>query len=297
VTEERVSIIIPTRDKLALLQRCIESLLALTTYRDFEIILVDTGSVEPRTRAYYETLKSHPQLQGRFKLVEYTGPFNYSRANNVGVAQASGSLLLFLNNDTEIIEPDWLEELARWAQRPDIGAVGAKLLYPSGHIQHAGVVIGMGGHAGHIFAGLEAHTATIFGSPDWYRDYLAVTGACLMTRRDVFERIGGFDEQYILVFSDVEYCLRVGAQGYKTVYTPFACLKHHESASRGSHIPVRDIQLGFEHMVAIVDRGDPCYNGNLATDTSVPALATNDAPRRAERLRQIVRQYEFYNRD
>ncbi len=296
VREERVSIIIPTKDKVDLLKRCIETLLALTTYRDYEIILVDTGSVEQRTLAYYGALTASSQLQDRLKIVEYTGQFNYSHANNLGAAQASGSLLLFLNNDTEIIEPDWLEELVRWAQLPNIGVVGAQLLFPGGQIQHAGVVMGLGGHAGHVFAGLEAHTPTIFGSPDWYRDYMAVTGACMMTRRDVFEQIGGFDETYILAFSDVEYCLRAGDRGFKTIYTPYACLKHHESASRGSHIPLGDIQRGFEHMIAIVERGDPYYNTNLTSKLPIPALATNDAPQRAERLREVVRHFEFYNR-
>ena len=293
ITPERVSIIIPTKDKRKLLEQCIESLLALTRYDDYEIILVDTGSVEPATLAYYDALKQRAELRDRLTFVEYAGAFNYSRANNLGAARASGSLLLFLNNDTEIIAPDWLEELARWAQRPEVGVVGAQLLFPGGQIQHAGVVMGMGGHAGHIFAGLEAHTPTIFGSPDWYRDYMAVTGACLMTRREVFERIGGFDEGYQLAFSDVEYCLRARAEGFKTVYTPFARLKHHESASRGLSIPLGDIQRGFEHMVAQVEQGDPYFNPNLASGSSAPTLALNDSSIRAERLRQIVRRYEF----
>jgi O-antigen biosynthesis protein len=294
IMEERVSIIIPTKDKAHLLERCIETLLRRTTYRDYEIILVDTGSVEQRTLAYYKTLKANPQLANRFKIVEYNGVFNYSHANNVGAQHASGSLLLFLNNDTEIIEPGWLEEMARWAQRPEIGVVGAKLLFPSGHIQHAGVVMGIGGHAGHIFAGLDVHTMTMFGSTDWYRDYMAVTGACMMTRRAVFDEIGGFDEEYLIAFSDVEYCLRARDHGYTSVYTPYACLKHHESASRGSGIPLRDIQRGYEHMYPIVDRGDPYFNANLATAVSVPTLAVNDAPERAERLRRVVREWEFY---
>lgn len=293
VTPQRVSIIIPTKDKRALLEQCIESLLALTRYDDYEIILVDTGSVEPATLAYYDALRQRADLRDRLTFVEYAGVFNYSRANNLGAAQASGSLLLFLNNDTEVIAPDWLEELARWAQRPEVGAVGAQLLFPGGQIQHAGVVMGMGGHAGHIFAGLEAHTPTIFGSTDWYRDYMAVTGACLMTRREVFERVGGFDEGYQLAFSDVEYCLRARAEGFQTVYTPFARLKHHESASRGLSIPLGDIQRGFERMIALVEQGDPYFNPNLASGSSAPTLALNDASIRAERLRQIVRRFEF----
>lgn len=293
VQRERVSIIIPTKDKRALLEQCLASLMTLTRYDDYEIILVDTGSIEPETQAYYDALRRRPKLHGHLTIVDYSGSFNYSRANNLGAAAASGSLLLFLNNDTEVIAPDWLEELARWAQRPEVGVVGAQLFFPSGQIQHAGVVMGMGGHAGHVFAGLEAHTPTIFGSSDWYRDYLAVTGACLMTRRAVFEQIGGFDEGYQLAFSDVAYCLRAHAEGFKTVYTPFASLKHHESASRGLNIPLGDIQRGFEHMIALVERGDPYFNPNLASGASAPTLAIEDASVRAERLRQIVRHYEF----
>lgn len=296
VRDELVSIIIPTKDKVHLLERCLDTLFRLTTYRNFEVIIVDTGSVEKRTQAYYAALAANSETSAKVRVVPYEGKFNYSRANNVGVAQARGSLLLFLNNDTEVIEPDWLEELVRWAQRPEVGVVGTKLLFPSGHIQHAGVIMGMGGHAGHIFAGMEDHTFTMFGSTDWYRDYLAITGACMMTRRDVFEKIGGFDEEYLIAFSDVEYCLRAGDNGFKTVYTPYAHMKHHESASRGSHIPLCDIQRGYEQMAAIVNQGDPYYNANLATNAAVPMLATNDAPIRAQRLRQVVRQFEFYNR-
>jgi GT2 family glycosyltransferase len=295
VTHERISIIIPTKDKRALLEQCLASLVTLTHYDNYEIILVDTGSVEPETLAYYDALKRRRKLHGRLTFVDDSGPFNYSRANNLGAAAASGSLLLFLNNDTEITTPDWLEELARWVLRPEVGVVGTQLYFPGGQIQHAGVVMGMGGHAGHVFAGLEAHTPTIFGSPDWYRDYLAVTGACLMTRRAVFERVGGFDAGYQLAFSDVEYCLRARDEGFRTVYTPFASLKHHESASRGPNIPLCDIQRGFERMIALVERGDSYFNPNLASGASAPTLALNDAAVRAERLRQIVRHREFAN--
>jgi hypothetical protein len=135
---------------------------------------------------------------------------------------------------------------------------------------------------------------TMFGSTDWYRDYMAVTAACMMTRREVFDQIGGFDEEYLIAFSDVEYCLRAGNNGFKSIYTPYACLKHHESASRGSSIPLRDIQRAFEHMYPVVDQGDPYYNSNLATEVSIPKLAVNDAPERAERLRRIVREWEYY---
>lgn len=288
VKDDLVSIIIPTKDKIELLKVCLDSVFERTRYRNFEVILVDTGSVEKRTWDYYDTLAKNDQV----RIVNYTGQFNYSRANNVGVQHAKGSIFLFLNNDTEVIEPDWLEELMRWAQRSDVGVVGTKLLYPSKHIQHAGVIMGMGGHAGHIFAGMSAHSETIFGSTDWYRNYMAITGACMMTRKDVFDKIGGFDEEYLIAFSDVEYCMRAHNQGFATIYTPFACMYHHESASRGTHIPVRDIRIGFQHMYPIVDAGDPYFNGNLDSGVAVPVPSVNDAPKRSQRLRTIVRQHD-----
>lgn len=288
VKDELVSIIIPTKNKVELLKGCLDSVFERTAYRNFEVILVDTGSTEQPTWDYYDALAKNDQV----RIVNYTGEFNYSRANNVGAQHAKGSVFLFLNNDTEAIEPDWLEELLRWAQRPEVGVVGTKLIYRSKHIQHAGVIMGMGGHAGHVFAGMPTHSETIFGSTDWYRNYMAITGACMMTRRDIFDKVGGFDEQYLIAFSDVEYCVRAHNLGFGTIYTPFACMYHHESASRGIHIPVRDIRLGFQRMYPVVDAGDPYYNENLDSGVSVPALSVNDAPKRSQRLRAIVRQHD-----
>ncbi len=286
VRDERISIIIQTKDKLPLLKRCLTSLFQLTAYRDFEVILVDTGSEDKDTWAYYDTLAANDRL----RIVRCTGEFNYSRANNVGAKHASGSLLLFLNNDTEVIQPTWLEEMARWAQRPGVGVVGAKLLYPSGHIQHAGVVLGLGGLAGHIFAGMDEGVSTIFGSTEWYRDYVAVTGACMLTRREAFERVSGFSEDFRIAFSDVDYCVRAADTGVRVVYTPFATLLHHESATRGALSPLQDIQTGYVRMHTQIDRGDAFFNPNLATSVSVPVLAVNDAPQRMERIRSILRQ-------
>ena len=293
VTEELVSIIIPTRDNLEVLQRCLDTLFNVTTYQNLELILVDTGSVQERTHAYYSKLKADPQVRDRLKIVEYTGQFNYSRANNVGASHSSGSLLLFLNNDIAVLRPDWLHELVRWAQLPEIGVVGTQLLYPSGYVQHVGVVVGMAGHAAHVFAGLKPDSPTMFGSINWYRNYMAVTGACMMTRRSVFDEIGGFDEEYLVAFSDVEYCLHAYDKGYRILSTPFASLNHHEGASRGSHIPLSDIHRAYERWYARVDQGDPYYNANLSTGVSVPVLATNDAPERLVRLQRVVRQFEF----
>lgn len=278
-----VSIIIPTKEKVELLRPCLSSLLRLTTYKNFEVILVDNGSQKPNTLAYYEELRH----DARVRILDYPHPFNYSAANNFGATHATGEILLFLNNDIEILDPDWLEDLVRWSERPDIGAVGAKLLYPDGHIQHAGVIIGMEGHASHVFWGVREQYNGVFGSTEWYRDYSAVTGACLMMRRTLFEEIGRFDENYELAFSDIEICLRAVEAGYRNVYTPFARLRHHEGGSRGQHIPVDDILRGYEHMHVKVEKGDPYFNLNLSYAHRIPHLSTYDEESRIARLKRL----------
>jgi GT2 family glycosyltransferase/2-polyprenyl-3-methyl-5-hydroxy-6-metoxy-1,4-benzoquinol methylase len=280
----KVSVIIPTKDKLELLRRCLTSLLEKTQYPGFEVVLVDTGSCEAQTRNYYASLATEP----RIRIIDHPGTFNYSAANNLGARHATGDLLLFLNNDIEILEPNWLEEMARWAERPEVGAVGAKLLYPDGRIQHAGVVLGMEGHASHVFWGAREQQSGPFGSVDWYRNYTAITGACMMMRRDVFDAVGGFDEGYQMVFSDVELCLRIVNKGYRIVYTPFARLRHYEGGSRGQHIPDHDILKGYEHTKEIVEAGDRFFNPNLSYSVRMPTLAWRGEETRADRLRRIA---------
>ncbi|HZT41958.1 MAG TPA: glycosyltransferase, partial [Chthonomonadaceae bacterium] len=183
--QKKVSIIIPTRDKVRYLRTCLDSIMHGTAYPSFEVILVDTGSERRETRHYYESLRRDP----RISLVDYRGPFNYSLVNNLGASHATGEIFLFLNNDVKALEADWLEEMARWAERPEIGAVGAKLLYPDGTIQHAGVIMGMQGLCSHVFWDLPEGYCGVFGCIDWYRNYMAVTGACMMMRREVFEAV------------------------------------------------------------------------------------------------------------
>ncbi len=237
-----VSIIIPTRDKVVYLKRCIQSILGQTRYPRFEIILVENNSREAATLAYYQQLEQIEEV----RLIRQTGAFNYSAANNLGAREARGDLLLFLNNDIEVIEADWLEELARWGSRAEVGVVGGKLLYADGSIQHAGIIFGMEGHASHVFAGEREGYSGPFGSVDWYRNYLAVTGACMLIRREVFDQLRGFDERYILAFSDIDLCLRAFEAGYRIVYTPYARLRHHEGKTRFGRIPSDDIQLGAQ---------------------------------------------------
>jgi GT2 family glycosyltransferase len=193
-----------------------------------------------------------------------------------------------LNNDVEVLDADWLEELVRWAERPEIGAVGAKLLFPNGTIQHAGIVIGLTGHAGHVFAGSSEGACGPFGSPNWYRNPLAVTGACMMVRRSAFNEVGGFDEEYELAFSDVALCLHLVNRGYRNVYTPFARLLHHEGASRTQGAPARDMLRGFREMEAVISRGDPSFNPNLSLSTRDPSVTTRHEGIPAEHLRRLL---------
>jgi O-antigen biosynthesis protein len=288
-----VSVIIPTKDKVRLLKKCLDSLDRTTDYRRFEIILVDSGSVEAATHDYYKTLAADP----RVRIVDYpggpsggaAGRFNYSAANNLGVRHARGELLLFLNNDVEALEAGWLTELVRWAERPEVGAVGARLLFPRGRIQHAGVVIGMGGLAAHVFAGGWDGLVGPFGSPDWYRNYLAVTGACVMMRREVFAEVGGFDEGYELAFSDVEICLRLVEQGYRVLCTPFARLRHHEGGTRRRHTPEADILRAYARMGHIVAGGDPYFNPHLSYRAAIPRLAHRAERPPEEVMKGVVR--------
>ncbi len=265
VREEKISIIIPTRDRLALLRRCLRSLLTLTAYRNFEVLVVDTGSTDQRVWDFYAELMSEPRVQ----VLHCEGTFNYSAVNNFGAYHAAGAHLLFLNNDVEALSPDWLEEMLRWSQRPEIGVVGAKLLYPEGTIQHAGIVLGLG----HLFAGVpEGYNDSLFGGPNWYRNFSAVTGACLMTRREIFEQVGGFDEAYAVAFNDVDLCLRIAARGYRIVYTPFARLRHEEGATRANYVPWENHALAGQRMHTIFAQGDPFFNPNLDISSKVPHL-------------------------
>ncbi len=263
----RVSVIIPTRDRAELLRVTLDGLFAATDYPDIEIVVVDNDSREPRTRALFESYRDDPRL----RVVAAPGPFNFSDLSNRGAAAASGAVLLFLNNDVEVIEPGWLTELVSQAVRPDIGAVGAKLLYPDGTIQHGGVVLGIGGVAGHGHLGLPDEDPGYFARMVLVQEVSAVTGACLAMRAAVFREVGGFDAQALKVaFNDIDLCLRVRAAGYRIVWTPFAKLVHHESKSRGPE-DTPEKRARFQAETAVMQerwgpelRADPYYNINLS---------------------------------
>ena len=255
-----ISIIIPTRDKVELLQQCISGIERKTTYRHLELLIIDNGSTEERTLNYLRVIAK------RHRVLPFQKPFNYAAVNNFAASQACGDYLLFLNNDVEVISSEWLEAMLEQAQRAKVGIVGAKLLYPSNRIQHAGVVIGLGGVAGHAFKHLPADDPGYFYLPKVIRNCSAVTGACLMVRQKVFEEVAGFDERIHVAFNDVDFCLRVRVQGYLVIYTPFALLYHHESATRGTLHPLEDEQFVRDRWADLMKKTDPYYNPNLTLD-------------------------------
>jgi GT2 family glycosyltransferase len=252
-----VSILIPTRDRCEMLRQCLDSIYRATDYRKYEIIILDNDSKEPATLAYFE------ELAGKVQVVRCPGPFNFSALNNLGAAMASGEYLLFLNNDTEVIRRDWMRAMLEQAQRPEVGAVGAKLLFADERIQHAGVVLGMGGLAGHAFEYEAGHQLLYFGLSDAIRDCSAVTAACMMMRRAVFDEVGRFDEALVVEFNDIDLCLRLRERGYLVVYTPLALLHHFESVTRRHFPHLNDHQLFVKRWEHCLRNGDPYYNRNL----------------------------------
>ncbi|MCE7948514.1 MAG: glycosyltransferase [Chloroflexi bacterium CFX4] len=274
----RIAIIIPSRDHADVLGSCLGSLFRLTDYPHYRVIVVDTGSREQVTADLYARYAAEP----RFSVVHYSAPFNFSRACNFGAQHAADAdLLLFLNNDTEILAADWLARMAQWFEREKVGIVGAKLLYPSGEIQHGGVIVGLSGMASHAFMLSREAIMTHFGSDDWYRNYLAVTGACLMIAQPLFEQIGGFDEAYQLIYSDVEICLRAVVHGYRVVYTPDVRLIHYESLTHQRRVPYADFLRADQHFKTWIERGDPYYNPNLSHIGTLPNFSANSGERAA----------------
>ena len=264
VTEPRVSIIIPTRDRADLLGMCLDTLITRSTYRNYEVIIVDNGSVEEATQQLFARLPPD-----RFKVVRDDSAFNFSRLNNLAARIATGDYLCLMNNDIEIVTPDWLEEMLSFAMRSDIGCVGARLWYPDGRLQHAGCVTGIGGVAGHAHKYFPRGHAGYFGRGVLHQSYSVVTAACLLVRRSVFEQVSGLDEQLAIAFNDVDFCLRVRDAGYRNVWTPYAEMIHHESASRGEeNTPAKIARFSAEINYVKARWGssldyDPAYSVNL----------------------------------
>ncbi len=286
--EAMVSIIIPNRDNLYLLKRCIESIYASTAYPSYEILVVDDHSTDPRVQDYYRKMQEE---KANFRVLEGKRPFNFSYACNQGAKHASGEYLLFLNNDTEVLDAEWLNALVGTANLPGVGAVGAKLIYPNGKVQHAGVVIGLEGHASHVFQGVSDDPFTPYGHVDWMRNVSAVTAACMLVRKEAFWQIGGFDEQFQIAFGDIDFCLRLGDAGYRIVYTPDVTLIHHEGKSRGKYIPPHDIRAKADYLLQKVALGDPYYHLALSRAWRIPTLRWRWEQDPVERLKKIIRYY------
>ena len=274
---ERVEIILPTRDLPDFLNRCLTSIFGRSTYHDFRVNVVDNGSVEPATaRVLSDWQTRDPQ---RFRVIKLDQPFNFSRLVNAGVRSCDGPYLLLLNNDTEVITDDWIEAMLEQTQRPPIGVVGARLVYDDGALQHAGVIIGLGDLAGHIYRGAVRDEQGPGNEILTVRNYSAVTAACMMVRRNVFDEVGGFDERLAVEFNDTDFCLRVLHRGYRNVYVPHATLVHHESKSRGTNEPSSMSAQKSSGRALFRERWqtpgyrDPYYNANLTTVTDDGAIA------------------------
>ena len=284
-----VSLVIPTRNGLKFLQRCVDSMLAKTRYPEFEIVVVDNGSDDPATLAYLQQLErgTHPSLRpGRStRVLRYQAPFNYSAINNFAVGHARGEIVGLMNNDLEVIHDDWLDEMVSQALRPEIGCVGALLYYPNDTIQHAGVLIGMGGVAGHAFRDFPRGTEGRFNRARLAQNYTAVTAACLVVRKAVYQQVGGLDEKSLAVaFNDIDFCLKVYAAGYRNLWTPFAELYHHESATRGAedtpekHERFRgEVETMLARWADLI-RHDPAYNPNLSLELTDFTLSAPPRP-------------------
>ncbi|MBW1955952.1 MAG: glycosyltransferase family 2 protein [Deltaproteobacteria bacterium] len=269
----RISIIIPTKDRIDYLGPCVRSILKRSTHPDYEILILDNNSEEPDTRKWFERItREHPHVF----VVPAPYPFCWSKLNNHGMEKATGDVFIFLNNDTEVISPDWMQRLGGQALREDVGAVGPLLLYKDGTIQHAGVVVGLGGWADHLYQGVHpVHLGTPFVSPMVKRNVLAVTGSCMAVSRKTIERIGPFNEAFMICGSDVELCIRAHEKGLFNIYDPFVRLYHFESKTRNPiAIPPCDFEMSEKCYKAYrLKGGDPFYNANLSLKSNVPRLS------------------------
>ncbi len=271
-----VSLIIPTRDRVDLVRVAVESILERTTYRNFEIIIMDNGSERAETLAFFGEIASHPNV----RVIPHPHPFNYSAINNEAVRHARGEIIGLINNDIEVITPDWLGEMVSWVQLDRVGCVGAMLYYPNDTIQHAGVILGLGGLAGHSHKHWPRGESGYCSRMRVVQNLSAVTGACLLVRRAVYDEVGGLDAiRFKVAFNDVDFCLRVRAAGYDNVWTPFAELYHHESPSRGAEDTpekrarfVREVKA-MKELWGPELAADPYYSPNLTTQAEDFSLA------------------------
>lgn len=277
----KISIIIPNKDHVEDLRRCIGSILEKSTYDNYEIVVVENNSTEEETFAYYRQIAENDKITVVTYNPEEDESFNYSKVNNFGVSKSTGEYILLLNNDTEVITVNWLEELLMYAQRGDVACVGAKLYYPNKTIQHAGVVIGLGAHrtAGHSHYMQHRDNLGYMGRLCYTQDVSAVTGACLLVKRSCYDEVGGLGEDFAISLNDVDFCLKLRDKGYLNVFTPFAELFHYESASRGSDMKGdnaerynKESEYFRKKWADVLKQGDPYYNPNFSLDRSDFAL-------------------------
>ena len=278
IHDTKITAIIPFKDEADLTEQCLTSIAKTRGDVDLEVLLVDNRSVEEVTQKRILDWESRwPWV----RIVAFNEPFNFQKMNNWAVEQSRGSTLLFLNNDTQAAHAGWLEPMLEHAQRPEIGAVGARLFFPDGTIQHAGAVVGIGGYADHPWARLAPAQWTAAGPSYWTRNFVAVTAACLMIERSKFEEVGGFDERFTIGGGDVALGIRLSEAGYWNVFTPFARLIHHESITRGQTVPSSDLTESLRAYGPYLDGRDPFYNPNLSLEgTAVEVDATANAPNR-----------------
>ncbi len=265
-----VSIMIPTYNGYGILKNCIDSIIKKTSYKNYEIIVVNNNSDDEQTIKYLEYINALDNI----KVIDYNKPFNYSAINNFAVKSAKGDVLVLLNNDTEVINDDWLRELVSHALRPEIGVVGAKLLYPDNTIQHAGVILGFGGTAGRCNYKIHNECNGYYGRANLLQNYSAVTGACMAIKKELYQKVNGLDENLAVAFNDIDFCLKILELGYYNVYSPYALLYHHESKSSGfedtaeKKIRYREGVNYFNKKWKDIIENDPFYNPNLTLDAN-----------------------------
>ncbi len=270
INKPLISIIIPNYEHWNILKRCLDSIINLSTYKNFEIIIIENNSKQKETFEFYNSLK----LIHKIKIVEWKGIFNYSAINNFGVKFAQGEYVLLLNNDTEVITPEWIEEMLMFAQRKDVGAVGAMLYYPNNTIQHAGVVLGMGGVAGHFQKNYKRGNIGYARRLITVQNYSCVTAACLMISKKKYNEVGGFEESLKVTFNDIDFCMKLRKAGYLNVWTPFSELYHYESKSRGNDYSQKKYERFVNEIIQFQNKwinelksGDPYFNPNLSLNT------------------------------
>lgn len=283
-----LAIIILSKNNHRFLQTLIPDIVQQPFDGTKSIHIVDNHSDNPATIAYYQEIIE----QENISIIPYPEPFNYSEAINLGVSEIKSDLVLLMNDDMALFNDVWLDELAQWAIRPEIGVVGAKLLRKNQTIQHAGIIIGLTGFAGHIYLNAPEDYHGLLGPVNWYRNYLAMTGACQMVRRDVFNEVGGYDEAYRLAFGDIDFCLKVYEKGYQNVYSPFAQIYHFEGSSRGYQTPHEDALRGYEQLEPYLINEDPFFSPNLSYSRIPKCL--NKKRTLDERQQQIEARKKFY---